>query len=77
MSMLIRLEKTASVPSSAILNIVLHLHASLYLFGLSCICFAGNDDCCPSAAGQLLIIACSLQLICACEQSYKKLMFVM
>ena len=30
----------------------MHLHTSLYLFGLSCICFAGNDDCCSSGAQQ-------------------------
>ena len=45
MSILIRLEKIASVFSSPVF-FALHLHTTLYLFGLSCFCFAGNDDCC-------------------------------
>ena len=77
MSVLIRLEEIAPMISSAAQNIVLHLHASLYLFGFSCICFAGNDDCCPGAAAQSFDNWLQFPIICACEQSYKKLMVIM
>ena len=52
MSVSIRLEKVTSVFSSPVKTFVLHLHASLYLFGLSCICYTGNDDCCPRGTAQ-------------------------
>ena len=71
MSILIRLEKIASVFSSPVL-FCLDLHTSLYLFALSCICFAGNDDCCSSGAQQLFDNWLQFAINLCCEQSYKK-----